>query len=239
MRKIMVVEDAKNIILVLEKSLKNAGYDVVTARDGLEAIEKAQSSAPNLILLDILIPKMNGFLVFEALQDDPKTEEIPVVFYTSKGEPEVLETCFKSMAADYCLKRADKRELILRVRNQLLLREKVLRQKRRLKDVREKNREISKLSTAVRQSQSVVVITDTEGKIEYVNDAFVKVTGYSQEEALGKNPSILKTEEHDPAYYKNLWETIESGLTWRGHFKNKTKSGAFFWERAVISPVKD
>ncbi len=112
MRKIMVVEDAKNIILVLEKSLKNAGYDVVTARDGLEAIEKAQSSAPNLILLDILIPKMNGFLVFEALQDDPKTEEIPVVFISAKAEKEDLEKAISMGAKDYLIKPIKQEDLL-------------------------------------------------------------------------------------------------------------------------------
>ncbi|MFW6389596.1 MAG: response regulator [Halanaerobiales bacterium] len=112
MRKIMVVEDAKNIILVLKKSLKNAGYDVITARDGLEAIEKAQSSAPNLILLDILIPKMNGFLVFEALQDDPKTEEIPVVFISAKAEKEDLEKAISMGAKDYLIKPIKQEDLL-------------------------------------------------------------------------------------------------------------------------------
>ncbi|MFW6035597.1 MAG: response regulator [Halothermotrichaceae bacterium] len=104
MNKVLVADDAKNIVLVLKMSLKKAGYDVLTARDGLSALEKVQEEKPDLILLDILMPKMNGFLVFEALKDDPITADIPVVFITAKAEKKDLERAKESGAADYLIK---------------------------------------------------------------------------------------------------------------------------------------
>jgi len=94
-----------------------------------------------------------------------------------------------------------------------------------------------KLSKAIEQSPSSIVITDLSGTIEYVNPKFSKVTGYSYEEVIGQNPRILKSGTHDENYYKNLWNTILSGNDWRGEFQNRKKSGELYWEEAVISPI--
>jgi len=85
----------------------------------------------------------------------------------------------------------------------------------------------------------MVVITDTQGHIEYVNPKFTQVTGYAADEVLGQNPRLLKSGEQPPEFYQELWETILSGREWRGEFANKRKDGAFFWELASISPVRN
>ena len=97
--------------------------------------------------------------------------------------------------------------------------------------------ELHKLSRAITQSPTSVVITDLEGRIEYVNPAFTKVTGYTREEALTKNPRILKSGVHDATFYKNIWDTLIAGKVWHGELCNKNKAGDFFWESASISPV--
>ncbi len=88
-------------------------------------------------------------------------------------------------------------------------------------------------------SESIVVLTDKRGMIRYVNNSFVEKYGYSREEVMGKNPRIFKSDYHDKLYYNNLWATIRNGETWRGVFKNITKSGEIIWEKAIISPVMD
>ncbi|MEM4711192.1 MAG: PAS domain S-box protein [Candidatus Woesearchaeota archaeon] len=90
---------------------------------------------------------------------------------------------------------------------------------------------------AIEQNPSSIVITDINGNIEYVNPKFTEVTGYSREEVLGKNPRILKSGVHDTTFYKNLWDTITSGKTWRGNFYNKKKNGEIYIEDASISPI--
>ena len=99
--------------------------------------------------------------------------------------------------------------------------------------------EILSLSTAVKQSPASIVITDTAGTIEYVNPKFTEVTGYTFEEAVGQNPRILKTEHTISEDYKEMWETITSGETWRGEFLNRKKDGTHYWELASISPIID
>ncbi|MEI7850212.1 MAG: transporter substrate-binding domain-containing protein [Kiritimatiellales bacterium] len=99
--------------------------------------------------------------------------------------------------------------------------------------------ELLRLSTAIEQSPETVMITGPGGIIQYVNPAFETITGYSREEALGKNPRILKSENHDAAFYSNLWKTITSGKTWEGRFVNKRKGGELYTEEAVISAVRD
>jgi PAS domain S-box-containing protein len=93
------------------------------------------------------------------------------------------------------------------------------------------------LNRAVEASSVSVVITDAEGNINYVNPFFTELTGYSYEEALGKNPRILKSGNRPEEFYKDLWDTILSGKDWTGEFQNKKKNGELYWEKAVISPI--
>lgn len=98
---------------------------------------------------------------------------------------------------------------------------------------------IRQLSQAIEQSPSCAVITDKEGKIEYVNQRFVDLTGYSREEALGQNPRILKSGEQSLEFYKELWDTILHGKDWQGQLCNKKKNGELYWELAHIAPIRN
>ncbi|MCU4162788.1 response regulator [Carboxylicivirga caseinilyticus] len=104
------------------------------------------------------------------------------------------------------------------------------------KEAIEKNRQ---LSISVEQSPAIVMITDLNGQIEYVNRAFTEVTGYSKNEVIGKNPRILKSGEMKLADYEILWKTIKSGKVWKGEFLNRKKDGTLYWESTSISPLQD
>ena len=99
--------------------------------------------------------------------------------------------------------------------------------------------QLLKLSRAVEQSANLVIITDTQGRIEYVNPKFTEVTGYTPDEAIGQNPRILKSGKTPPEEYRRLWETITSGREWRGEFLNKRKDGGLYWASASISPLRN
>ncbi|MBZ5516255.1 MAG: PAS domain S-box protein [Acidobacteriia bacterium] len=110
------------------------------------------------------------------------------------------------------------------------------------RDITERKRveeQLRKLSRAIEQSPASVVITDTTGAIEYVNPYFTRSTGYTLEEAIGKNPRILKSGKVPPETYAELWQTITAGKEWRGEFLNKKKNGDTYWEAASISPVRN
>lgn len=102
-----------------------------------------------------------------------------------------------------------------------------------------KDKIVNQLSMAVKQSSSMILMTDQEGRIEYVNDKFTEITGYTLEEIKGKTPKILKSGKHSKEFYKKLWNTIKSGKVWIGEMYNKKKNGEYYWESEKIYPILD
>jgi diguanylate cyclase (GGDEF)-like protein/PAS domain S-box-containing protein len=99
--------------------------------------------------------------------------------------------------------------------------------------------QLRQLSRAVEFSPVSIMITDKDGKIEYVNSKFCSSTGYSPEEALGNTPRILKSEKTPPEIYGELWQSISSGKEWRGEILNRKKNGEYYWGYASISAIAD
>lgn len=108
-----------------------------------------------------------------------------------------------------------------------------------ISEIKHAQQELFKLNTAVNQSPSIVVLTDLNGIVEYVNPKFTEITGYSYNEVLNKNPRVLKSGEMSNDTYTELWNTIKSGKTWNGEFRNIKKSGELYMEGATIAPVFD
>lgn len=94
-----------------------------------------------------------------------------------------------------------------------------------------------RLMLAIEQSTEIVMITDAEANIQYLNPAFEKVTGYCREEAVGQNPRILQSGQHAPSFYRKMWDTLTAGNPWLGQLINKKKDGTIYTEEASISPV--
>ncbi len=103
----------------------------------------------------------------------------------------------------------------------------------------EANDALRKLSRAVEQSPDSIVITDLDGTIEYVNDAFATITGYSREECLGRNPRFLQSGRTPRETYAAMWRTLGMGQPWKGEFLNRRKDGADYVEFAVVAPIRE
>ncbi|OHE03825.1 MAG: hypothetical protein A3G74_01195, partial [Sulfurimonas sp. RIFCSPLOWO2_12_FULL_34_6] len=99
--------------------------------------------------------------------------------------------------------------------------------------------EIKKLSKAIEEIDDIIIITDVRGEITFVNDAFVRHTGYSREESIGQNASILKSGRHDKDFYKEVWDTLVSGNSFRGLFINRKKNAELYYEETTISSIKN
>jgi len=95
------------------------------------------------------------------------------------------------------------------------------------------------LAAAVEQAAEGIVVTATDGTIQYVNPAFTVLTGYAREEAIGQQPRILKSGRQPAAFYEDLWNTIRSGRVWQGEMINRRKDGTFYTEEMQITPVGD
>ncbi|MDD2928683.1 MAG: EAL domain-containing protein [Sideroxydans sp.] len=109
---------------------------------------------------------------------------------------------------------------------------------RDISHLRQTESSLRKLSLAVEQSPNTIVITDLEARIEYVNQAFTNVTGYSQEEAIGKNPRILQSGDTPKETYDDMWAHLTAGKAWHGELINKRKDGSIYIEAATLSPVR-
>ncbi|MCK6426693.1 MAG: PAS domain S-box protein [Burkholderiaceae bacterium] len=110
-----------------------------------------------------------------------------------------------------------------------------------LQDISERRtveEQLRKLSLAVEQSAETIVITDLDGRIEYVNEAFTRISGYRADEVIGQNPRVLNSGQTPPETYVELWRSLTAGQTWRGEFVNRRKDGSLYVESAVLSPIR-
>lgn len=103
-KKILIVEDSKNISLMVKMCLEKKGYEVISVNDGVEAIENTFKLHPDLILLDVVIPKMNGYLVAQTIKQDDDTRHIPIIMMTAKAQIEDINNAMKIGVEDYLVK---------------------------------------------------------------------------------------------------------------------------------------
>lgn len=104
MSKVLVVEDSKNVSIMVKMCLNKHGYEVITLYDGLSALEHIFKDNPNLILLDVLIPKMDGYLVAQALKQDENTRHIPIIMMSAKAQEDDINKALKIGVEDYLVK---------------------------------------------------------------------------------------------------------------------------------------
>jgi PleD family two-component response regulator len=115
-RKILLVDDSETILRLERMILRNA-YELMTAKDGREGVAQALALQPDLILMDVMMPNMNGFEALRELRRCPATRAIPVLMVTTTGEEESMETAFSSGCNDYIMKPIDGQELLTKVRS--------------------------------------------------------------------------------------------------------------------------
>lgn len=134
----------------------------------------------------------------------------------------------------------EKVDVVVRIKNSFFKGKKVcLLSVRDVTSYKNVKTQLLKLSQSVIQSPASIMITDFEGAIEFVNPKFINLTGYTFDEVKGRNPRFLNADNMAINVAQDLWGTIKSGKEWNGEFHNKKKNGELFWERAIISPIKD
>jgi CheY-like chemotaxis protein len=119
-KKILVVDDSKTALMMEREILeRRTKYQCVTASDGLEAVEKAQQERPDLILMDVVMPRMNGFDACKRMREQPSTREIPIVLVTTRGEESYMEAGYQSGCNDYITKPVNGTELVALIQSYL------------------------------------------------------------------------------------------------------------------------
>jgi CheY-like chemotaxis protein len=118
-KRILLVDDAKTSIMMEQMILSRGTYDFLTAQDGLEAVDIAVRERPDLILMDIMMPKMDGLEACRQLKERDETRDIPIIMVTTRGEAESVEKGFQSGCCDYVAKPINSNELLSKVRKHL------------------------------------------------------------------------------------------------------------------------
>lgn len=116
-KKILLVDDSSTVILMEKMILSKGPYDIVTARDGVEGIAKAKSEQPDVILLDVMMPNLDGLSACAALRNDEATAHIPIIMVTTRGEEQNMETAFRNGCTDYVTKPINGLELLTKLNN--------------------------------------------------------------------------------------------------------------------------
>lgn len=118
-KRLLLVDDSSTILMMEKMLLGSVHYELITAKDGSEGVEKARSEKPDLILLDVVMPKLDGFGACRALRQDPATRAIPIIMVTTRGEEHSVEKGYAAGCNDYVTKPLDKTELVAKVRDLL------------------------------------------------------------------------------------------------------------------------
>jgi CheY-like chemotaxis protein len=116
-KKVLLVDDSNTVLMMEKMILAKGPYQVVTARDGREAIEKAKSEQPDVVLLDVVMPNLDGLSACAAIRRQPETAHIPIVMVTTRGEEANVETAFRNGCTDYVTKPINGVELLTKLNN--------------------------------------------------------------------------------------------------------------------------
>ena len=118
-KKILLVDDSATVLMLEKMLLARQQYDIVTARDGSEGVEQARVHRPDLILMDVVMPGMDGFEALRRIRADETLKGVPVIMVTTRGEPVSMETGYAAGCSDYVTKPIDGMELLTKVKNHL------------------------------------------------------------------------------------------------------------------------
>lgn len=116
-KKILLVDDQNTVLMMERMMLKDAGYQILTAKNGAEAVERAVAERPDLILLDVVMPKMDGFETCRMLRSRDETREVPIIMCTTRGEASKVEDGYKAGCNDYVTKPFNSIELLGKIKN--------------------------------------------------------------------------------------------------------------------------
>lgn len=224
MTRILIAEDEGIIAKDMRNRLTMLEYTVIAAvPSGEEAVKKTEEINPDLILMDITLKgAMSGI---EAAEKIRTFSNIPIIYLTAHSDETIFQQAKTTEPYGYILKPFNEREMHLTIEMAVY---------------RYKMEEALRLSAKVfENAMDKIMITDTNGTILKVNDAFTEITGYSPEDVIGKTPGILKSGRHDAEFYKNIWKALTETGKWEGEIWNRKKDGRVYPEWAVIVAVKN
>jgi PAS domain S-box-containing protein len=227
---ILVIDDTPENLYLLASMLTEQGYKVRSVTKGAAGLRGAQAAPPDLILLDINMPEMNGYEVCQSLKNSDRTCDIPVIFISAMDDVLDKVKAFTVGGVDYITKPFQVEEVLVRVENHLTIRhlqKQLQEQNTKLQqEIRERQQAEEKFAKAFRSSPSPIAIaTLEEGRFIDVNSSFLRMSGYSLEEIIGYSSADLNlgiTEAQNSSIWQKL---LETGSVQNHEIDFRTKSG--------------
>lgn len=233
--RVMLVDDDTEQLKVYSHVLRQAGMAVMVASDPMLVTGLLEDFAVEALVLDMYMPHCSGPELAAVLRDDERFAQTPVI-YLSAEEDISRQLMALDRGGDYFLtKPVESHHLV----------SAVALHARRYRQDREQAEEMrTTLYERERQQQAlnahaIVSAADVAGNITYVNDKFCEISGYSRNELLGQNHRIVKSSEHPPEFFLDMWCTIAHGNIWRGEVCNRRKDGSVYWVETSIVPFLD
>jgi PAS domain S-box-containing protein len=246
---ILIVDDNPDNLELLFFFLSDSDFTVLLARDGKSAIEKVESAQPDLILLDVMMPGIDGFETCRRLKANESSKDIPVIFMTALSETVDKLRGFNLGAVDYLTKPIQEEELKARVTTHITLRnlnrsllEQNLRLEQEIRKRQQKEDELRLSNQAIAASSNGIVIADARDPdlpIIYINPAFERMTGYSAQEIIGRNCRFLQGPDKNQPALNELRSALRGGRDCKVVLSNYRKDGTRFWNELSISPIYD
>ena len=219
---VLLVEDSKSVSNQFKDILEKLLLKVRIVEDGIKALEILNEEEKfSLIISDYEMPNLDGLELTKKIRSLNHYKNVPIIIVTKSNENELKTKFYKYGANDIILKPILKEELISKVIN-IFLNLKQIQEIKTFDNLIDKN--------------IITSSTNKKGEIVSVSEAFCEISGYTRQELLGVNHNILKHPDMPNSIYKELWETISNGKTWKGEIKNLKKNGDYYWVKAVIEP---
>lgn len=225
---ILIADDDSDMRFLLQQIMEQEGYDVIEAEDGEQCIASYQNLRPDIVLLDGLMPVLDGFETCARLKALPGSENIPILIITGLNDNWSVDEAFRVGATDYINKPINR--AVLRHRVSRLLRGRQAEEVLRLRE-----RAISAASNGI----MITNANQSSNLVTYVNPAFERLTGYSAAELLGQKWDFLQGLDTDQAATDELTQALQEGREGRVILKHYRKNNSFFWNELFISPVHD
>ncbi|MFT4995207.1 MAG: PAS domain S-box-containing protein, partial [Paraglaciecola sp.] len=259
--RVLIVEDTEDSRVLLEDMLRTQDYEVDVALNGLNALNMARQTTPDLIISDILMPEMDGYEFCRQIKRDPQLQLIPFIFYTATyTDPRDEELAIILGASRFVLKPENPVKLLKIIDEVYSTRTKgsppvferrvldrefepmhasVLSRKLNAKilELERQEEELKLASLVFHASSEGMVVTDASYHVITVNPAFSTITGYSFDEVKGKPSSIFNSHQHDPFFYQQMWQKLKITGKWQGEIWDKRKDGQVAPRRLTIDTI--
>ncbi|HEY9097104.1 MAG TPA: PAS domain S-box protein, partial [Hydrogenophaga sp.] len=233
--RVLLVDDEPMALQAHAIHLRQAGMTVQTLTDPMQTLDAVKRFEPDVLVLDVYMPEASGPEVAAALRESSISPHLAIVFLSAETDMTQQLVALNLGGDDFLIKPVQPSHLVAAITARARrTRQNTQVQQRLETTLYERQREHLALN-----EHAIVSMTDARGKITYANDLFCKVSGYSQEEVIGRNHRLIKSGEHSPDFFHNMWSTITQGRVWKGEICCKRRDGSLFWVESTITPFLD